>query len=128
MGVRSDVEKNHFVGALFIIAHRQFHVGRPRSATSLTGLAELNFARDLAASSPTSRHGIMRRFAITTSLKNAARPKAKENDAMPSISGPLPPAKQNLSTYPFADVPVLNQLQKQRNAMHGIRTANNPNL
>jgi hypothetical protein len=125
MGARGDVEKNHFVGALFIIAHRQFHGVAHVPQLAGLGLAELDPTRDLAVMNVQARNNTFRNHHV---IENAARPKAKENDAMPPISGALPAAKPNPSAYPVAGVPVPNQLQKKRNTTYGIRIANNPFL
>ena len=44
----SDVEENHFIGPLFIVAHGQFHRISDISQFSCFGSAKLNASSDLA--------------------------------------------------------------------------------
>jgi hypothetical protein len=93
-----DVEENHFIGTLLIVAHRQFHWVANVPQFAGLSLAELDAASDLSVMNVQARDNT---FCNHSVIENAARPKAKENDATPSIFVVLASAKAD-----FADVSI----------------------
>jgi hypothetical protein len=106
MRAGGDVEKDHFVGALLVVAHSQFHRVAHVAQFPGLGLAELNAARDLAVVDIQTRNNTFRNHVI---IENPAPAKAKQNDVKPSISVVSPATKQNLSAYLIAGVEVLRE-------------------
>ena len=117
-----DIEKNHFVSALLIVAHRQFNRVAHVSQFASLRLAKLDTPRDLAVMDVQARNNS---FCNHHDIENAMPAKAKENDA-PRPNGTVTlNAKRNLSFYLTEPVKLSKTAQKSHFAMSGIRIANN---